>query len=113
MHHVPYLAKLSLMAKENITVDSQLIATLLRKRFWFINVDIDNLQLEKWIVKKRKFHLVDKIMYAIKIFKNKPFSIQYSTAGFGLFTKGPLKNESESKSTARLKSSGEEESSSL
>ncbi|MBC7651008.1 MAG: hypothetical protein H7101_04600 [Deinococcales bacterium] len=53
MHHVPYLAKLSLMAKENITVDSQLIATYLRKRLWFINFDIVNIYLEKWIVKKR------------------------------------------------------------
>ncbi len=53
MHHVPLLAKISLMAKANILVSAEVIAKLLSKRFWFINFDIDNLHLEKWMVKKR------------------------------------------------------------
>jgi hypothetical protein len=53
MHHVPLLAKISLMAKASIEVPAETIATALQKRFWFINFDIDNLDLGKWIVKKR------------------------------------------------------------
>ena len=53
MHHVPLLAKISLMVKPNISIPAETIATALQKRFWFINFDIDNLDLEKWVVKKR------------------------------------------------------------
>ena len=53
MHHVPLLAKISLMVKAKIVVPAQTIATSLRNRFWFINFDIDNLYFEKWMVKKR------------------------------------------------------------